>query len=56
VSVKRSRVGSILAATVVIAAGFAVAAVELLGLQKGAIWTVVAAAVVTLAVVRAATR
>jgi hypothetical protein len=56
VSVKQSRAGSILAATVVIAAGFAVAAVELLGLPKGTIWIVVAAAGVILAVVRAATR
>jgi hypothetical protein len=41
---------------VVIAAGFAVAVVEMLRLPKGAIWVVVAAAVGILAVIRAATR
>lgn len=53
---KRSRAGTILAASVVIAAGFAVAAVGLLRLPKGTIWVVVAAAVALLAIVRAATR
>jgi hypothetical protein len=53
---KRSRAGTILAASVVIAAGFAVAAVELLRLPKGTIWVVAAAAVALLAIVRAAMR
>jgi hypothetical protein len=52
----RSRAGTILAAGVIIAVGFAVAAVELLHLPKGTIWVVVAAAVAALAVIRAATR
>jgi hypothetical protein len=53
---KRSRTGSILSATVLIAAGFTVAVVEMLRLPKGAIWIVVALAVGALAVIRAATR
>jgi hypothetical protein len=56
VSGKRSRTGTVLSASVVIAAGFAVAVVEMLRLPKGAIWVVVAAAVGILAVIRAATR
>jgi len=48
--------GTILAATVLIAAGFAVAVVEMLRLPKGTIWIVVAVAVAALAVIRAATR
>lgn len=55
-SIKRSRAGPILAATVLIAAGFAVAIVEMLRLPKGTIWIVVAVAVAALAVIRAATR
>ncbi len=53
---KRSRTGSILAAAVLIAAGFTVAAVEMLRLPKATIWIVVALAVGALAVIRAATR
>jgi hypothetical protein len=45
-----------LAAAVLIAAGFAVAVVEMLRLPKGTIWIVVALAVGALAVIRAATR
>ena len=45
-----------LSACVVIAAGFAVAAVEMLRMPKGTIWLVVAATVAILAVIRAATR
>jgi hypothetical protein len=48
--------GTIPAATVLIAAGFAVAVVEMLRLPKGTIWIVVAVAVAALAVIRAATR
>ena len=48
--------GTILAATVLIAAGFAVAVVEMLRLPKGTIWIVVAVAVAALAVIRAVTR
>src|SRR5437660_856916 len=53
---KRSRTGTILAAAVLIAAGFTVAIVELPRLPKGTIWIVVAVAVGALAVIRAATR
>jgi len=53
---KRSRTGTVLSASVVIAAGFAVAVVEMLRLPEGAIWVVVAVAVGILAVIRAATR
>ena len=53
---RRSRTGSILAASVVIAAGFAIAVVEMLRLPKGTIWVVVVAAVAILAVIRATTR
>lgn len=52
----RARWGTVLSASVVIAAGFAVAAVEMLRFPKGTIWLVVAAAVALLAVIRAATR
>jgi hypothetical protein len=56
VSIKPSRAGTILAATVLIAAGFAVAIVEMLRLPKGTIWIVVAVAVAALTVIRTATR
>jgi len=56
VSGRRSRIGVILAGGVLVAAGFAVAIVEMLRLPKGTIWIVVAAAVVLLTVIRAATR
>ncbi|HEY7538633.1 MAG TPA: hypothetical protein VIF11_00720 [Methylomirabilota bacterium] len=55
-SPRRSRIGTILAASVLIAAGFAVAVVEMLRLPKGTIWIVVAVTVAALAVVRSATR
>jgi len=55
-SVERSLTGTILAASVVIAAGFAVAIVEMLRLPKGTIWVVAAIAVGLLAIVRAAFR
>jgi hypothetical protein len=48
--------GTILAASVLIAAGFAVAVVEMLRLPKGTIWIVVAVAVAALAIIRASTR
>ena len=48
--------GTILAASVLIAAGFAVAVVEMLRLPKGTIWIVVAVAMAALAIIRAATR
>jgi hypothetical protein len=48
--------GTILAASVLITAGFAVAVVEMLRLPKGTIWIVVAVAVAALAIIRAATR
>jgi len=41
---------------VVIAAGFAIAVVEMLRLPKGTIWVVVVAAAAILAVIRATTR
>ena len=53
---KRSRTGTILAAAVLITAGFTVAVVEMLRLPKGSIWIVVALAVGALVVIRAATR
>ena len=55
-STRRSRTGTILAASVLIAAGFAVAVVEMLRLPKGTIWIVVAVVVAALAVIRSATR
>jgi len=56
VSGRRSRTSSILAASVLIAAGFAIAGVEMLRLPKGTIWVIVGAAVAILAVIRATTR
>jgi hypothetical protein len=53
---KRSRIGTILAAVVLIAAGFIVAVVEMLHLPKGTIWIVAAITVGALAIIRAATR
>ena len=53
---RRYRASSILAASVVIAAGFAIAVVEMLRLPKGTIWVVVAAAVAILVVIRATMR
>lgn len=53
---RRSQTGLILAGGVLIAAGFAVAVVEMLQLPKGTIWLVVAAAAALLALIRATTR
>ena len=53
---KHSRTGTILAAAVLIGAGFAVAAVEILRLPKGTIWIVVAVAVAALTIIRATRR
>lgn len=53
---KRSRTGAILAAAVLITAGFTVAVVEMLHLPRGSIWIVIALAVGALVVIRAATR
>ena len=50
------RPGTVLSASVIVAAGFAVAVVEMLRLPKGTIWVVVVAAVAVLAAIRAATR
>jgi hypothetical protein len=50
------RPGTILSASVIVAAGFAVAVVELLHVPKGTIWIVVVAAVAILAAIRAAMR
>ena len=55
-SARRARLGLILSGGVVIAAGFAVGVVELLGFPKGTIWLVVAAAVALVTAIRAATR
>jgi hypothetical protein len=55
-SARRARIGMVLAGGVVVAAGFAVGVVELLGFPKGTIWLVVAAAVALVVAIRAATR
>jgi hypothetical protein len=53
---RRSHLGLILAGAVVIAAGFAIAIVEVLHLPKGSIWFVVAATVLVVAAIRSLTR
>ena len=53
---RRSHAGLLLAGLVVIAAGFGVAAVEMLHLPKGSIWVVVGATVVVVGLIRAVTR
>ncbi len=53
---RRSKVGLVLSGVVVIAAGFAIAVVEALKLPKGAIWIVVGATIVLVAVIRGLTR
>jgi UDP-N-acetylmuramyl pentapeptide phosphotransferase/UDP-N-acetylglucosamine-1-phosphate transferase len=53
---RRSHWGTILAGGVVIAAGFAIAIVEVLRLPKGSIWLVVAAALVLVVLIRRFTR
>lgn len=47
---------TILSASVLIAAGFVVAIVELLRFPKGTIWIVVAVTVAALAIIRSTTR
>jgi hypothetical protein len=49
-------VRTILSASVLIAAGFVVAIVELLRFPKGTIWIVVAVTVAALAIIRSTTR
>ena len=51
---RRSPWSAVLAGGVVIAAGFGIALVEAYGLPKGAVWLVVAAAVLLLVVIRLA--
>lgn len=53
---RRSHLGLVLAGVVVVAAGFAVGAAELLRLPKGSIWVVVAVAAVVIGLIRALTR
>ena len=53
---RRSHAGLVLAGLVVVAAGFAIGAVELLRLPRGSIWIVVAIAAVIVGVIRALTR
>ncbi len=53
---RHARLGLALAGAVVIAAGFAVAIVELLHFPKGTIWIVVAAAVLLVGAIRGVTR
>ena len=53
---RTSQIGLVVAGGVVIVAGFAVGAVEALGLPKGSIWLVVVAAVLVVTVVRWLTR
>ena len=49
---RRSQWSSVLAGSVVVAAGFAIGIVELLRLPKGTVWLVVAAAVGLIALIR----
>jgi hypothetical protein len=53
---RRSSWGAILTGGVVIAGGFAVAAVEMLKLPKGSIWVVVAAALLLVVLIRRLSR
>jgi hypothetical protein len=53
---RRSHRGTILAGGVVIAAGVAVAGVEMLKLPKGSIWAVVGAALLLVLLIRRLTR
>jgi hypothetical protein len=52
---RRSHRGLVLAAVVIVLAGFAVALVEAMQLPKGSIWIVVAGAAVVVGVIRALT-
>ena len=49
---RRSQVGLVLAAAVIVAAGFGIALVEMLRWPKGAIWGVVGVTVLLVAVIR----
>jgi hypothetical protein len=53
---RRSRLGPLLSAAVVILAGFGIALVEALRLPKGSIWVVVAGAIVLISAIRLLTR
>jgi hypothetical protein len=53
---RRSHHGALLAGGVIVAAGFAVAGVEMSRLPRGSIWVVVAVALVLLLLVRRLTR
>jgi hypothetical protein len=53
---RRSRLGPLLSAAVVILAGFGIALVEALRLPKGSIWVVVAGAIVLITAIRLLTR
>lgn len=52
---RRSHRGLVLAAAVIVVAGFGVALVEAFRLPKGSIWVVVALAAIAVAVIRALT-
>jgi hypothetical protein len=52
---RRSHRGLVLAAAVIVTAGFGIAIVEAFRLPKGSIWVVVAVAVVAVAAIRALT-
>ena len=52
---RRSHRGLVLAAIVIVAAGFAVAIVEAMRMPKGSIWIVVAVAALLVGVIRALT-
>lgn len=53
---RRSQTGLVLAAAVIVAAGFAIAFVEVYRFPKGSVWGVVAIAAVLVALIRLATR
>ena len=53
---RHSHVGLVLAGLVVVAAGFAIGAVELLRLPRGSVWIVVAVAAVIVGLIRVLTR
>jgi hypothetical protein len=50
---RRSEAGLVLAAAVIVLAGFGIALVEMYRLPKGSIWGVVGAAVLLVAIIRA---
>ena len=53
---RRSHVPLVLAGVVVVAAGFAIGAVELLRFPRGSVWIVVAVAAVIVGLIRLCTR